>query len=124
MYTFLIWTPILIVFSWVLEILVDTPSKNFAYLLDIQTRTNRPPPPKKEKKEIMEGEMDNMEEPEQESEEEYYSFGNFLKRAWPIIGFAIWLFLVFAVTQIYIYKKVNEGGDEFIDPKYGNTTDS
>lgn len=64
LYTFLIWTPILILFSWALEILVDTPSKNFAYLLDIQTRVKRPPPPKKEKKEPVEGEMDNMEEPE------------------------------------------------------------
>ena len=31
LYVFLTWTPILIVISWLLEILVDTPAKNFAY---------------------------------------------------------------------------------------------
>jgi len=46
LYVFLIWTPVLIFVSWILEILVDRPSKNFAYQLDIQARVKRPPPPK------------------------------------------------------------------------------
>jgi len=34
----LIYTPILILVAWILEMLVDTPSKNFAYEVDIQYR--------------------------------------------------------------------------------------
>jgi hypothetical protein len=35
LYVFLIYTPILILVSWILEMIVDTPSKNFAYEIDI-----------------------------------------------------------------------------------------
>lgn len=43
-YVFLIWTPVLFLASWVLEILVDRPSKEFAGELDRQSRRVRPSP--------------------------------------------------------------------------------
>jgi hypothetical protein len=37
-YVFLIYTPILILFSWLLEWAVDSPSKRFANSVDIESR--------------------------------------------------------------------------------------
>ena len=41
---FLFYTPILIIVSWLLEVLVDRPSKDFAGEFDRQIRRNRPKP--------------------------------------------------------------------------------
>jgi len=38
LYVFLIYTPVLILLAWILEMLIDTPAKNFAYEFDVQTR--------------------------------------------------------------------------------------
>lgn len=46
LYIWLIFTPILLFVSWILEITIDTPSKKFSNELDIQCRNKRPPPPK------------------------------------------------------------------------------
>ena len=43
-YIFLIYTPILFLASWILEVIVDRPSKQFAGEFDRQTRRNRPAP--------------------------------------------------------------------------------
>ena len=48
LYNFLIWTPVLILVSWILAICVDIPSKDFAYELDIQCRVEEPKPKKGE----------------------------------------------------------------------------
>ena len=45
LYVFLIYTPLLILGAWVLTVLVDIPSKDFAYQLDLQTRKERLPAP-------------------------------------------------------------------------------
>ena len=47
-YVFLIYTPVIILASWLLTILVDDPSKDWAYELDVQSRLNRPPIKKKD----------------------------------------------------------------------------
>jgi len=44
LYVFLIYTPVLFLVSWILEIIVDRPSKEFAGEFDRQTRRNRPTP--------------------------------------------------------------------------------
>ena len=44
MYIFLIYTPVILVVSWGLEIIIDRPSKEFAGEFDRQTRRNRPNP--------------------------------------------------------------------------------
>ena len=110
---FLTWTPILIVASWVLEILVDTPSKNFAYQLDVQARVNRPPPPKPKKDEMMES-NENEEELEEITEEEYYSCGSFSSRIWPIYAFIGWLVFVLIFTESLNAKYRAEAQDSKI----------
>lgn len=84
LYCILIYTPIVILLSWLLTILVDGPAKDFAYNLDVQTRKERPPPPK-----------------DAENPEEYYSCLNFTKRSWKVIGFVIWLVVLFTFTELY-----------------------
>ena len=49
LYSWLIFTPILIFTAWVLTVLVDSPAKDFAYEVDIMSRIDRPPAPKKDK---------------------------------------------------------------------------
>jgi peptidoglycan/LPS O-acetylase OafA/YrhL len=44
LYIFFIYTPILCLASWILEVIVDRPSKQFAGEFDRQTRRNRPTP--------------------------------------------------------------------------------
>jgi len=105
-YVFLIYTPVLILASWLIEFTVDTPSKNFSRDLDIMLRRRRPPPPADE---------DNDDE---EDEEDYYSCWRFTKRIWPVLGFLVWLVLVFVSTRIYTSAhttKVEEEGLNF-DP--------
>jgi hypothetical protein len=41
-YCFLIFTPVLFLLSWLLEMLVDTPSKNFAHAVDQYSRIEAP----------------------------------------------------------------------------------
>jgi len=97
LYIWLIYTPVLILVSWILTILVDDPSKDFAYDLDIQTRLKRPAPPlngrpTSEAGSVAEGE----EEPE-----DYYGCWPFTKRSWKIWAFLLWLFLLYISTEIY-----------------------
>ena len=40
---FAIFTPVLVLFSWILLVLVDDPFKDFAYEIDIVSRKNKPP---------------------------------------------------------------------------------
>ena len=42
LYVFLIYTPVLFLFVWGLEVVIDTPAKNFAYALDIYARYEAP----------------------------------------------------------------------------------
>ena len=42
LYVFLIYTPVLFLFSWGLEVVIDTPAKNFAHALDINSRYEAP----------------------------------------------------------------------------------
>ena len=76
LYVFLIYTPVLILGSWLLTVLVDTPSKDFAYQLDLQTRKKRLPAPVVVK--------NGVEEPQED--EEYYTCGSFTKRSWAILA--------------------------------------
>jgi hypothetical protein len=95
LYCILIYTPVLILVSWAVEFLVDTPAKDFSNELDIQLRRKRPLPP------------------DDEDPEEYYSCFNFSKRIWPIFGMLIWLLLVLVVTVVYSgVKGANNSGPQ------------
>jgi len=48
LYVFLIYTPVLILASWILTLLVDAPSLKWVYQLEEQARKQRPPPPQLE----------------------------------------------------------------------------
>lgn len=74
--------------------IVDTPSKNFAYEVDVQYRIHRPPAPKKKNDET--GDL------EDQDEEEYYGCWGCTKRVWPIYAFLLWFILVWASTEIYV----------------------
>tara|TARA_B110000285_G_scaffold47200_1_gene53197 strand:+ start:268 stop:429 length:162 start_codon:yes stop_codon:yes gene_type:complete len=51
LYSWLIYTPVLILVAWLLTVLVDNPAKDFAYEVDVMARHQRPPPPKDVSKE-------------------------------------------------------------------------
>lgn len=87
---FFLYTPVLIFVSWLLTILVDEPSKEFAYEVDVQSRIVRPPPIRKD-----------GEENTEDSIKEHYSCLGFTKRSWKMIGFVVWLLLVLIITETY-----------------------
>lgn len=85
LYAWLIFTPVLIFVSWVLTVLVDDSSKDFAYDIDITLRISRPPPPKKKDEEPV-------------PKETYYSCWSFTKRSWKIFALLIYYLIMFIVT--------------------------
>ena len=80
----LIYTPTLIVLSWILTFVVDEPSKKWVNSLDVQARQTRPPPRDTD-----------------ETAEEHYSCWSFTKRSWYPIGFITYLVVLFIVTETY-----------------------
>ena len=84
---FLIYTPIIIIASWILTIIVDDPSKDWAYELDVQSRLNRPPIKQKDLTE--------------KEKEEFWDCWSFTKRSWKILAFVVWLLLVLIITESY-----------------------
>jgi hypothetical protein len=103
---FLFYTPLVLLVSWILEVIVDRPSKEFAGEFDRQIRRKRPRPmPTKNE----DGELVVP------NEEEYYSLSEFSKRIWPIYAFVAWLLLVFIFTEIFAanhtYKEIEKPSD-------------
>lgn len=92
-YVFVIYTPILFLVSWVLEIIIDRPSKEFAGEFDRQTRRNRPKPAP-----VKNEETGELESPDPK---EYYSCGAFSKRIWPIYFFIGWLLTLAIAIEIF-----------------------
>jgi len=115
LYIFLIYTPILFLVSWGLEVFIDRPSKEFAGEFDRQTRRNRPKPAP-----VMNSETGEMESPDPK---EYYTCGAFAKRIWPIwffIGYLLTLAIaleVFNATHTYkpMYKNTHESSETEAD---------
>lgn len=92
-YVFAIYTPVLILISWLLYMLVDKPSKIVAGEIDRQIRKDRPDPIP-----IENPESGELEKPDKEK---FYSCSEFIKRNFVILfGFLIWLILVFIVGEI------------------------
>jgi peptidoglycan/LPS O-acetylase OafA/YrhL len=89
---FLICTPILLVISWILELVVDRPAKEFAGEFDRQIRRKRPRPM------ATKNEDGALIVP---TVEEFYSFSEFSKRIWPIYAFIAWLLFVFVSIEIF-----------------------
>jgi hypothetical protein len=79
----LIWTPVVILLAWLLTLAVDTPSKDFAYELDIQIRLEDPKPKKGE---------EPVERP---------SFWRFLLTSWKFWCLIGYLIFVVSVGEIF-----------------------
>ena len=112
LYVLLIYTPVLILVAWLMEILIDTPAKDFSYSLDIQVRMERPPPPQ-----VLNEETGEMEEQDARN---YYSCWGCTKRSWPIYAMIGWLILVVIVTETYCAVRRSNGTYEqaaFADPR-------
>lgn len=92
MYSWLIYTPVLIIVAWLLTVLVDDPAKDFVYELDIMLRVERPPPPKRTKK----GDLIPKEE-----QQNFYNGWNFAKRQWKIYLMITWVILILTIPGIY-----------------------
>jgi uncharacterized membrane protein SpoIIM required for sporulation len=84
LWNFLIWTPVLILLSWVLAIAVDIPSKDFAYEFDMQVRLE-PPKPRK------------GEEPKERP-----SFARFLFTNWKFWALIAYLITIVVVAEIFV----------------------
>ena len=74
LYVFLIYTPILILFSWLLEWAVDTPAKNWSNKIDIEAR---------------------------QKGENKSTFCEFVVKSWEFWCLLGWLSLVLVVTEVY-----------------------
>lgn len=92
LYSWLIFTPVLILLAWLLTVLVDDPAKDFAYELDIMARIDRPPAPKRSK---------NGEPISKEEQEVFYNVSSFFKRQWKLYLMITWIILVLSVCAIY-----------------------
>ena len=80
-YVFLIFTPVLFLISWILEIVLDTPSKNFSHNLDLFARIDQK----------------NVNK-EDQNESKCWKF---IKNQWIIWGLLIYLTLILTVTETY-----------------------
>lgn len=92
-YIFLIWTPVLFLASWILEIIVDRPSKDFAGEFDRITRRQRPNPVP-----VLNPETGDLETPDKK---EFYSCWAFCKRIWPIFAFIAYLLLLAVSIELF-----------------------
>lgn len=88
---FVIFTPVLVLLSWILLVLVDDPFKDFAYEIDIVSRKNKPPVKSKS------GDKDK-EAPESGNDDE---FNKFIKNSWKIFSLALYFTFLFIVTESY-----------------------
>ena len=84
LYVFLIYTPVLLLVSWGLEVAFDTPGKNLAYALDVHLRFEDPS--KKKKVPIEEYDEDQDER----------TCGKFLYEQW-----FVWVFVVYLLVALY-----------------------
>jgi len=92
-YIYLIYTPIILVVAWALEIVVDRPAKEFAGEFDRQTRRIRPKPTPVKNEET--GEL------EEQDPKEFYSCGSFSKRIWPMYFFIGWLLTLAIALEVF-----------------------
>jgi len=79
--------------SWVLEVIIDRPSKEFAGEFDRQIRRQQPNPMP-----VKNPETGELERPDKK---EFYSCSAFSKRIWPIWVFIGWLLFVLVSTEVF-----------------------
>lgn len=100
---FVIFTPILILLSWILLILVDDPFKDFAYEIDIVSRINRPAG-KSTGGSTRKGIIPEEDDPD---------FPRFIKNSWKIFGLTLYFVLLFIITESYQAYANNESDQNY-----------
>ena len=85
LYVFLIYTPVLILFSWLLEWAVDSPSKRFSSTIDIEARNDG-----KEKK----------------------GFCEFICSSWQFWCIVGWFSFILITTEIYQAARTPREGED------------
>ena len=88
---FIIFTPVLILISWLLQILVDDPYKDFAYEVDIVSRVEKPNNIKN---------RSGVENKSNEDENERW-FIDFLKQSWKFFGLMFYFLSLYIITESY-----------------------
>jgi len=94
LYVFLIYTPFLVLFAWLLEWAVDTPSKNFAGEIDLEARL--------EKARVKPGE-------EEKPKKDFCEFICGSWKFWCIVG---WFAGVFIITELYQAARTPRDGED------------
>lgn len=82
-WVFLIFTPVLIILSWLMTMGIDTPAKNLAQDLDMNCRIQKPKPRKGA------------------PPVETLGWGEFFLKKWQVWALTIYLLSVFVVTETY-----------------------
>ena len=100
---FVIFTPVLILLSWVLLILVDDPFKDFAYEIDIVSRMNRPAA-KSTGGNTNKGIIPAEDDP---------NFTRFIKNSWKVFGLTLYFVCLFIVTESYQAYANNESDQNY-----------
>lgn len=86
LYAFLIFTPVLILASWLLEIAVDTPAKNFANKVDIASRIEQKPRVAKDGEKL------------DEDDNTWYMF---CLKSWELWALFAWFSVILIATEVY-----------------------
>jgi peptidoglycan/LPS O-acetylase OafA/YrhL len=89
------YTPVLVLVSWLLTIIVDEPYKDFAYELDMASRYKQPPV-----RSIAGG-------GEIASEKSEKRAAKFLTNSWKFFALVIYMLMVYVTTEAYSYYAVN-----------------
>lgn len=103
---FAIVTPVLVLVSWLLTLLVDEPYKNFAYEIDIVSRYKKP-----ETRNIAGGGEVASDKSDQEKTATYF------KNSWKFFALVVYMLMVFITTEAYDYYAVNQSAQT---EKYDN----
>ena len=86
---FVMWTPVLLILSWLLTLAIDTPAKDFAYECDIQSRIE---PPKSKK---LSSEDDGV------AADPRPPWWQFVLYSWKIWIFVIYLVIIITVAEVF-----------------------
>jgi len=96
-------TPVLVLVSWLLTILVDEPYKDFAYEIDIASRYKPPP---------VRSAAGGGEVASQKSDKDT----RFLSNSWKFFALVFYMLMVYITTEAYSYYAVyNSVHEEYLD---------
>ena len=90
-------TPVIIFVSWLIQIVIDDPYKDFAYELDIVSRYKKP---------AVRNAAGGGEVNSQKSEDDKVT--SYLRNSWKFFALVIYMLMVYITTEAYSYYAVRE----------------